>query len=247
MAVKLLLVWTDESNQVIANHNLRPALVVMVKAPRAGQVKTRLAPLLSNEDAVALAACFAQDAMNLARLVSVKCIIAYAPSDGRATLEQLLPDADLWLAQTGADLGARLTHMINEIYNLGYSPILVIGTDSPTLPAQFINEAFDVLSNDAVDVALGATDDGGFYAVGVLRPVEIFNFVGWSTAQAHADVARNTRALNLRSHELPRWYDVDTGADLQRLRDELFNQKAARRRAPQTFRWLTENHARLKF
>ena len=76
---------------------MRPVVLVMVKAPRAGRVKTRLVPPLSGADAATLAACFAQDAVANARRAALQVIVAYTPDDASRTLEELLPDKDIAL------------------------------------------------------------------------------------------------------------------------------------------------------
>jgi rSAM/selenodomain-associated transferase 1 len=218
----------------------RPAIIVMAKAPRAGEAKTRLVPPLTRAEAAALAACFVRDACATARLAASDVLVAYAPSDGRASLEPILADAPaLWLEQRGADLGARLASAAAEAFAQGFGPVVLVGSDSPTLPPDFLRAALDALASGAADVTLGPTDDGGYYAVGLGRPApRLFRSVGWSSPRALADTAANAARLGLRLAQLPRWYDVDTPADLRRLREELAADEHARARAPSTSRWL---------
>jgi rSAM/selenodomain-associated transferase 1 len=217
----------------------RPAVIVMIKAPRAGSVKTRLTPLLSDADAAALAACFAHDAVNSASRVESEVVIAYAPADGRDVLEASLPSGLHWMEQRGRDLGERLEGVAEQAFDLGFGPLVFIGADSPTLPPDFIATAIDSLAAGQSDIALGPTEDGGFYLVGLRSHTRgIFQNVAWSTSEAYAQTARNAARLGLRLLALPLWYDVDTPSDLQRLRDELSNDEQARLRAPATYQWL---------
>ena len=219
----------------------RPAVIVMIKAPRAGFVKTRLTPTLSDADAAALAVCFAQDTVSGASRVASEVIIAYAPADGRDMLEASLPNGLHWLEQRGEDLGARLEAIAAKAFEMGFGPLVFVGTDSPTLPPVFIATAIHSLAVAESDIALGPTEDGGFYLVGLCRSGRgIFQNVAWSTSEACAHVARNAAQLGLRLLELPIWYDVDTPADLQRLRAELSDDEQARLRAPATYQWLVE-------
>ncbi|HEX8852139.1 MAG TPA: TIGR04282 family arsenosugar biosynthesis glycosyltransferase [Pyrinomonadaceae bacterium] len=213
---------------------------MLVKAPRAGAVKTRLVPPLTSDEAAGLAACFAQDTVAGLRRVVPQLIVAYAPPDGRDTLEALFAADDLcWFEQQGADLGARLMAAVSHAFRLGHSPVIVTGTDSPTLPASFVRQAVAALSTAQADIALGPTDDGGYYLVGLRRASRgLFQNVAWSTPLAYLHTARNAARLGLRTLELPRWYDVDTCADLLRLREELSANEEARLRAPATHRWL---------
>jgi uncharacterized protein len=220
---------------------LRPVVIVMIKAPRAGLVKTRLTPTLSADDAAALAACFAQDVVNCAKQTASELIIAYAPADGRPALEKFLGDGLFWLEQQGIDLGERLEHAAAQAFNLGFSPVIFIGADSPTLPPDFITTAINALAAEAFETALGPTEDGGYYLIGLRHPASgLFQNIAWSSPQAYAQTARNAKRLGLRLLELPPWYDVDTFDDLLRLRADLFSHEEARQRAPATYRWLNE-------
>jgi glycosyltransferase A (GT-A) superfamily protein (DUF2064 family) len=174
-------------------------------------------------------------------------IVAYSPADGRAPLETLFGAGGLlWHEQRGEGLGARLEAAAAHAAGLGYGPLIIIGADSPTLPPPFINGAVASLAAGESDVALGPTEDGGYYLVGLRRnPEGIFRGVAWSTPQAFSQTAANAARSGLRLLELPRWYDVDTAADLLRLRDELARDVGARVRAPHTHRWLLSHASSL--
>jgi len=206
----------------------------MVKAPTPGTVKTRLSPPLPPAEAAQLAAAFARDtAFGMRQIADV--LAAYAPSDGRAALEMLLPAGLWWAAQRGENLGARLEAALADARAHGFGPLLVVGTDSPTVPLAFVSEALFILRSKQADVVLGPTDDGGYYLVGLRQPAPgLFESVAWSTPLAYAHTAANAARLGLRLHVLPPWYDIDTPDDLARLRRELVADPAARVRAPAT-------------
>lgn len=211
----------------------------MVKAPRAGFVKTRLVPELSKKEAAALAACFAQDVVWGASQVAANLLIAYAPSDGREVLEAILPDGVLWFEQQGEDLGARLESAAAHANGLDFAPLIFLGADSPTLPPAYIATAIERLTAEVADVVLGPTDDGGYYLIGLRRPERgLFQDIAWSTPKAYAQTAQNAARLGLCLLRLSPWYDVDTPSDLLRLRAELSSDPEARRRAPATCQWL---------
>lgn len=223
---------------------MRPVIVMMVKAPRAGLVKTRLVPQVSAVEAAELSACFALDVLACALRVAPWVIVAYAPPDGRAALEALLPAAGrlFWHEQRGADLGARLDGAIRHAFDAGFAPVLVVGADSPTLPPEFIEKARDALAVGQADIALGPTADGGYYLIGLREPVpNLFQNVDWSTPRVFEQTARNAARAGLRLQTLPLWYDVDTLADLQRLRGEIIADGEAQARAPATTRWLLKH------
>jgi rSAM/selenodomain-associated transferase 1 len=224
-----------------------PAIIVMAKAPRAGEAKTRLAPPLTRAGAARLAARLFADTASLALGAGARLVVAYAPADGRAPLEVALRPAltgealggVAWLEQRGEGLGERLDGVAARAFAGGFGPLLFVGADSPTLPPSSLTSALEELKHGRADVALGATEDGGYYAVGVRAPAPgLFDSVEWSTPRAYAQTARNAARLGLRLLELPPWYDVDTPADLARLRAELSADEVARGRAPLTYEWL---------
>ncbi len=224
-----------------------PAVIVMLKAPRAGTVKTRLTTILPEESAAALARCFAQDTIAKAKSVAARVIVAYAPADGRHELEILLPDNLHWIEQHGQDLGARLDAVTAKAAAANFAPLVVIGTDSPTMPVAFISEALRALAANECDVALGPADDGGYYLIGLRQFVpDLFQNIEWSTSLAYEQTARNAALLNQRILRLPVWYDVDTPRDLLRLRDELNADAKAQTRAPATHRWMRAHDSLLE-
>jgi rSAM/selenodomain-associated transferase 1 len=218
---------------------MRPAIIVMVKAPKAGLAKTRLNPPLSQSEAASLALCFVQDVIKSAESVTPNVIVAFTPDDGRGMLQASLPNQLLWVKQQGVDLGERLNSAITYAGDLGFSPVVALGADSPTVPPSYIETAFDALAHDKTDVVLGPTTDGGYYLLGLRKTVpNLFQNIAWSTPRTFHQTAHNIKQLNLRLLEIPPWYDVDTFADLSRLCNELNSDQEARSLAQTTHKWL---------
>lgn len=222
----------------------RPIVVVMAKAPRAGHVKTRLAPPLTYSQAATLAGCFIRDTVLNVRQIVDNLMIAYAPANARQDLELLLSSNLLWFEQRGDDLGQRLDSVANHLSILGYGPFVILGADSPTLPATFIEQALEVLASGQADVTLGPTTDGGYYLVGMNGAIAgLFRNIDWSTPFVYEQTVANATALNLRLHTLPMWYDVDTPADLFLLCEQMSSDDPILlNRAPNTYRWF-KTHA----
>lgn len=218
----------------------RPVCIVMVKAPRAGEVKTRLVPPLTAAQAADLAACLAADTVAGALRAIGAVIVAYSPAGGREELGSLLPFPSLnWIEQKGENLGQRLEVAVSEALAAGHGPVIVIGTDSPTIPPLLLESSLAELENGEADIVLGPTDDGGYYLIGFQKAQPgLLQDVAWSTPLAFQQTAANAKRRDLRVHELERWYDVDTSADLLRLQEEILSNEAARLRAPSTARWL---------
>src|SRR5207248_6432931 len=120
------------------------AFVLMAKAPRVGMVKTRLTPLLSDEEAAALSRCFIQDmAANIERLTEANRLIgvvAYTPPGAAGAFAGLLPKQFHLLTQRGADLGERLGNAALDLFAAGFNAVCLINSDSPTLPHAVLSD-----------------------------------------------------------------------------------------------------------
>ena len=197
-------------------------LAVMAKAPRAGTVKTRLCPPLRAVEAAELARCFLLDAIErAASVVGVKPIVAYAPVEARSEFEAMAPGFAL-IAQRGGDLGERQGALVEDVLALGHRAALLIGTDSPTLPPETIDEAVSLVMGPDVDVVVGPSEDGGYGLIGLRAPCPaLFDGMPWSTSAVLSLMLDRARRLGLRAACVPTWYDVDTGADLARLESDL--------------------------
>jgi rSAM/selenodomain-associated transferase 1 len=126
--------------------------------------------------------------------------------------------------QKGSDLGQRMYNAFRFASKNGASRIIIIGSDSPTLPKVFIEEGFDAL--DRNDVVLGPSCDGGYYLIGLRwLSVEIFRAVEWGSSNVFEQTVNNLRRLNRRFLVLKDWYDIDGPQALFRLKDELSKNK----------------------
>ena len=197
------------------------ALYVVAKQPAAGQTKTRLCPPLRGEEAAALYSSFLADTLDIMRQVNdVRCGIAYLPHDGAAYFSALAPEMDLVLQQ-GDSLGERLDHLITHTLTHGATQVVVMDSDSPTLPPGYVAQAFDLLDGDA-EAVFGPCRDGGYYLVGMKRPCPaLLREVEMSTATVLADTLAIAAREGIRAALLPEWYDVDTGEELAHLAHEL--------------------------
>jgi rSAM/selenodomain-associated transferase 1 len=196
------------------------ALIVVAKRPAPGQTKTRLCPPLSPEQAAALYECFLRDTLDLIRQVAaVQPVVAYLPEAEKAYFADLAPDFQL-LMQEGTDLGARLDHALTTYLQLGYTRVVIMDSDSPTLPASCLAAAFEGLAE--ADVVLGPCSDGGYYLIGLKQPApRLLREVQMSTPTVVNDTLALATEEGLRVKLLPTWHDVDNLADLNELAGEL--------------------------
>ena len=190
------------------------AIVLFAKAPRPGRVKTRLVPDLSGKDAASLHDAFVRDMWERLWTVAPDSCFLYSDRSWPPYVE--LAGADRATLQRGGDLGAKLLHSFEELSAQGYERILIVGSDSPTLSADFLQRGLDMLASK--DAVLGPTSDGGYYAVGCRVPkTEMFSQVTWSTPATLAHTERAFEGMGWSIERLPQWYDVDTIDDLRRL------------------------------
>jgi len=211
---------------------LANVLIVVAKRPTPGQTKTRLTPALAPEQSAALFECFLLDTLDLMRRVpNVQHEIAYLPEQERAYFAGLAPDFGLHLQQ-GADLGARLDEALQHYLDAGAGSVVIMDSDSPTLPAACLTQAFSALESGA-DVVLGPCDDGGYYLIGLTRSApRLLREVHMSTPTVTEETLALAAAEGLKVSLLPTWYDIDEIVSLQRLASEL--EEAGPEIAPQT-------------
>jgi rSAM/selenodomain-associated transferase 1 len=163
---------------------------------------------------------FLHDLVELLRHIpAVQPLIAYTPETDADYFAALAPDITR-RPQRGADLSERLAAITTDLFDEGAPAVVVIGSDSPALPAASIEEACAALTNGA-DLVLGPADDGGYYLVGLRQSMPVlFTNVVMSTATVLHDTLVIAEQLGLRTTLLAPWYDVDTFADLKRLYDD---------------------------
>jgi len=145
------------------------------------------------------------------------------------------------IRQQGKDLGERLENTFRRLLLL-HPSCVVIGTDSPLIPARILRQALRELHT--CESVVGPCPDGGYYLIALRRSVGpgmlrgIFRSVRWSTAFALRDTLRNLLRLDLSCSVLGGYADVDLPGDLQRLKKNLSRNRAARHMAPATWTFL---------
>mgnify|MGYP000609637966 CR=1 FL=1 len=200
------------------------AVVIMAKAPVPNEVKTRLIPALSPEEASYLYHCFLIDKITqIKNITEARHFIAYTPVTSEAFFRSIIPPGFTLINQVGADLGERLANVSKNLFDQGAEKVIILDSDSPNLPTDHIREGLSRL--DEVDVALGPCEDGGYYLMGMRSYVpELFSGIPWSTSEVAGLTVKKAKALGLTVSLLPEWYDVDTMIDLERLKIEMDSQ-----------------------
>jgi uncharacterized protein len=202
---------------------VQSAIAIMAKAPQPGQVKTRLCPPLSHREAAHLYQCFLRDKIAQVNAVPRAApVVSYSPDESESVFKDLTPPHFLLVPQRGDDLGARLLFTFDQLFRQGYTQVLVIDSDTPTLPTAYLEQALRLIAADENDVVLGPTEDGGYYLIGLRQSHrELFERMPWSTSQVFLETRRRSEQSGLTVASTESWYDVDTPEDLARLMESL--------------------------
>jgi len=210
---------------------MRRALLIVGKAPAPGQAKTRLVPPLSAQAAAELYRAFLLDTLDLAAGLGWERVSLVHPAGAGAALRPLLPPPVTLCEQRGRGLGDALRHAFAEHLAQGFTRVVLIGSDTPSLPPTAVADGCAALATH--DLSIGPSLDGGYYLLGLrtMQPA-LFEAIDWSTPRVLAQTLARASQLRLRVQRLPAWYDVDAPADLERLQREL--QQAPATTAPHT-------------
>ncbi|MEW4489798.1 TIGR04282 family arsenosugar biosynthesis glycosyltransferase [Thalassoglobus sp. JC818] len=202
-------------------------LAIFMKHPEPGKVKTRLGQEIGFEEAAELYRAFQLDFLDSTHQISDQRVIAFSPvtPESRKFFTEHADENDLLWEQPDATLGERLIQVFDEFLNEA-NRVVVIGSDSPSLPNGLIEQAFRQLETS--DVVLGPACDGGYYLVGQrIHCSEMFSNISWSEpvvlSQTVERIRNTPRSLSL----LNPWYDVDSLDDLQTLSGHLTAMEAS--------------------
>lgn len=188
----------------------RPVLIVYAKVPVPGHVKTRLIAELGPHRAAQLHHAFVEDTLALAGKLSHTFDVELHTD--RAT------DAWSWKGirrmQSAGDLGAKMQATFKSALASGRPFAMIVGSDSPTLPPEYLMQLFQLPAN----VVLGPARDGGYYAIGCrcVHPA-MFKCVSWSSPNTLIETELAMHACGLRTERASEWFDVDDPADLHLL------------------------------
>jgi rSAM/selenodomain-associated transferase 1 len=201
------------------------AIGIVCKTPAAGQSKTRLSPPLRPEECAALSTCFIRDVAAKVQALAIGGDVAasavYTPAGSEAALRTLLPDGFALLAQAEGDLGVRMAKAVADLLAAGHAGVILIGSDSPTMPLATLSAAVEAVRGGDI-VVLSPALDGGYTLIGLSQPhPRLFAEIPWSTSEVHRLTELRAREIGLPVVNLPGWYDVDDAASLARLEDEM--------------------------
>lgn len=190
---------------------MKKLLIIFVKNPELGKVKSRLAKSIGDKKALSVYKKL---------LKRTKEVLMNIEIDKRVCYSEMIDEEDLWensnfqkSLQKGDDLGVRMYNAIDAASDDGYEKICLIGSDLMDLSDEIILKAFNLL--DDYDIVLGPSFDGGYYLIGMKSPVkELFLNKKWSTGSVLAEAIHEIKQMKMTYDFLPTLNDIDEIEDI---------------------------------
>jgi rSAM/selenodomain-associated transferase 1 len=199
-------------------HDNTGCVLFFVRYPEPGRVKTRLAEHMDPEFAAEIYRRFVVDLLATLQNLNVNLEIVFDPPEKLHQFQRWLGKEHAYFPQTGNNLGQRMKNAFQHIFTSHISKAVIIGSDIPDLPKEFLSLSFDAL--DTHDAAIGPSADGGYYLIGFSRKAflpDAFENISWSSTDVFEQTVNILKLHKQRVYLLPQWYDVDTLADLKSL------------------------------
>ena len=193
-------------------------ILLFLRAPEKGRVKTRLAASLGKDPAFALYKSFVLDILDIISAAGCRVFLYGHPVDK-------VEEISLWLGsqfpcrpQIGENLGSKMANAFSEVFADGFEKAVLVGSDIPDLPLRIIHQAFSALDREGA--ALGPAADGGYYMIAFRKSVflpSVFENISWSTDKVLAQTLTAFKEAGTPVHLLEKWRDIDTVEDLKAL------------------------------
>ncbi|MEO6169022.1 MAG: TIGR04282 family arsenosugar biosynthesis glycosyltransferase [Chitinophagales bacterium] len=191
-------------------------LMIFVKNPIPGKVKTRLAKTMGEEKALEIYRQLLDHTHKVTQKLDVDKIVFYS--------DEVLPE-DIWeeiiyekKVQEGSDLGKRMVNAFKYAFSKGYRKAIIIGSDCFEITPKIINEAFAALP--ANNFVIGPSHDGGYYLLGMATLyASVFKNKRWSSDEVLHDTLVDIRNINGTYKLLKELTDIDTEADLDSVKN----------------------------
>lgn len=193
-------------------------ILLLVKYPEKGKVKVRLARRIGDDFVVELYRNFVLDSLSTLKRSGISFVICFYPADTLEKFKTWLGAHYEYIPQRGKDLGERLKNGFVDVFSRGFMSAMAIGSDSPDLPEDILEEAQEAL--EMHDVVIGPSPDGGYYLIGFklnkFLP-EAFDGITWSTEVVFRETIERLKEVGRDVFILPPWNDVDEFDDLKGL------------------------------
>lgn len=190
------------------------SIIIFLRYPRNGQVKTRLAKTTSSEFALRFYKSSAENLVSYAKKIpKINRFVFYANKDEKDLITHWLGSKLFFAPQEGDDLGTRMKIAFEKVFSTGAQKVIIVGTDIPDLSKKIIQKSFEYLDNS--DVVIGPSKDGGYYLLGMKKVyLNLFEDIEFSTSSVYSETIKKINELNLNFHILPELQDIDTEDDL---------------------------------
>ena len=191
-------------------------VLFFVKNPERAKVKTRLASAIGDRMAVNLYKRFLLEMLSTLNRGTFLFYICFHPEDSLTDLKNWLGEDYLYIPQIGENLGEKMKNAFLEAFSMNFKRVLLIGSDIPDLPLEFIEEAFKSLNEK--DVVIGPSVDGGYYLIGFKDKTFLprtFERIPWGTERVFDETMKVLENQKLTVHTLQPLRDIDTVEDLK--------------------------------
>ena len=202
----------------MGKHN-NNAVILFARDPILGQVKTRFNSFLDDETILKLYKCFLEDSLaKIQQVGNADCFVGISHENNSGFFNKLESFGMTLFSQQGKDLGDKMRRAFIDRFMQGYNKVVIIGSDSPSLPVSYIDKALD----SERDLVLGPSIDGGYYLIAMRGKVfEVFSGVDWGTDKVLYETLQLVKEGSFSFDLLPVWYDVDLPEDLKFLKTHL--------------------------
>jgi rSAM/selenodomain-associated transferase 1 len=196
-------------------------LIVFLKAPRPGLVKTRLVGALGPDGACAAYVSLVETLLHRLRN-RTDLELRFTPDDAAGEVRPWVRPGWVLEPQGRGDLGARLARATEAAFSGGCGPVVIIGADCPEVSSRDVEKAVELLTEGKADVVLGPARDGGYWLIAMRKPwTALFSGIPWSTDRVLIETTARAQSLHLAVKELRTLTDVDEPEDWETIRPRL--------------------------
>lgn len=196
-------------------------IIIFLKYPEAGKVKTRIGVELGNDFTVMLYRKFVSDILTKLSSLETDILVYFTPAEKRKEIIDWLGYSLQFFPQSGKNLGERMNNAFREQFNSGYRSLILIGSDIPHIPSINLIKALDSLGS--YPPVIGPASDGGYYIIGFhygnFLP-SVFEGINWSTESVFNETLKTFEKYGIKPYVLPLLSDIDTVDDLRKILSE---------------------------
>jgi rSAM/selenodomain-associated transferase 1 len=200
---------------------MKNALIIFIKTPIPGLVKTRLQPDLAEEESAELYSAFLKDLdKKFESSDDFICWYAVSPENFDANILEQIVHFDKYFLQVGVDLGERMHNAFQTLFSKGYEKIVLIGSDLPTISVDIVSQALQGL--ETKDCVIGPSKDGGYYLIALSKLYsDLFKDLPWSTSLVLEKTIELLDKNGLTYKLLAEYEDIDTHKELLAFYEDL--------------------------